>query len=88
MAAALWQLTTSHALEGGSWAIPEQVGMGCEDMREGAGGVVGLRGAGLLGLEGALDLPLSLSSPAFLLASLETGHWCHFLALCDVNFCL
>jgi hypothetical protein len=81
----LCNINASCVLAGGSSAITEGGGTGHEDVRGGLGGAVGLRATGLLGLGGALVLPLPSSGPAFLLASLETGHQCHFSALQDAN---
>ena len=59
--------------------------MGPDGVRGGAEGAVGFWAHGLFSLEEGSALPLPLSSPASLLASLEIGQWCCFSALWDAN---
>jgi hypothetical protein len=76
----------SQALEGVGGGLKAGGGVMAHGVRWGAGGAVGLEGPGLFRLGVVLVLPLLGSSPDFLLASLEIGHWCHFSALHDENF--
>jgi hypothetical protein len=70
---------------GGGWAITGGFEIEHKDVRLGAGGTVGLRGASLFSLQGALVLPLLSSSLTLALSPLKIGHWCHFSALYDIN---
>jgi hypothetical protein len=84
---ALCNTNTLCTLAGVVWAVAGGARMWHEDVRV-VGGVGGFEGTGLFSWEGALVLPLPVSSLAVPLTPLEIGHWCCFLALQDMNFCL